>query len=140
MFKEYNGTKLLCELFEKHKDLSIFNTLVRVIDSRDGSTLHYFLLILLLRGFIELTNNFFVKNIEEAICDIFTNKIDERTAISFLNILNTLIDKVGVVSLNKKLFKNLAAVTNKFIGNKTFCMEVLNYFRFCSLNIHDGKN
>lgn len=38
LFKEYDGTKLLCELFGKHRELTILNALTHVIDSRDGST------------------------------------------------------------------------------------------------------
>lgn len=37
MFKKYDGVELLCDLFEKYKDLPIINALVHVLDPRDGT-------------------------------------------------------------------------------------------------------
>ena len=37
MFRRYNGVNILCELFEKHRDLSIANSLDHVADSHYGT-------------------------------------------------------------------------------------------------------
>lgn len=134
MFKEYNGVDLLCELFEKHRDLFIFNALVHVIDPRDG-TYHrlqcysFFNLFLLL--LLESINEEATKSVGIIVSDILSEgATDEQTITVLLDGLISFDHKRLFIFYSTELFKGLVAVIDRFIENRSLClksMKVISY-------------
>lgn len=66
--------------------------------------------------------------IEKVIDNVFSDEnMDKQTATQFFNAFYDLIDKVGMISSNKKLFRSFTTVTNNFIEDKPLCMGALNF-------------
>ena len=120
MFRDYGGVKLLCELFVRHKDLSIANALAHVVED-----------------FCSLDENAFgqINYILDVVREILSDEDPcERTAEGLLNFLLTLNNKDIPFTFNEKLLKILGAVANKFIENKHICTKALRVFANALIN------
>ena len=124
----------MCGLFEKHKSLPIANALIYVLNPSDSNFIlcsSSFFFLTNTHSFISsgITNVDIFDIMRDFIWGIFLKgTLDEEGTNELLDAIISFKNKVEIFSAPTSLLDEIASIVDRFIGNKSLCLNVLRTF------------